>query len=109
MAYGPAELEPDKEILKKVRAIALETGGKIEISSTPDCLKGADVIYTDVWASMGEEEQIPEKVRMMKPYKVTMELLEATGNSEVLFLHCLPALHNFETKIAKEWKEKGLI
>ena len=107
VAYGPAELEVDQEILKKTRAVAAQTGGKIEISSTPDCLKGADVIYTDVWASMGEEALIPEKVRMMTPYKVTMDLVKATENSDVIFLHCLPAFHNFETKMAKEWKEKG--
>ena len=107
VAYGPAELKPDQEIVKKTSELALETGGKIEISSTPDCLKGADVIYTDVWASMGEEDQIPEKVRMMTTYKVTMDMLNATENPEILFLHCLPAFHNFETKMAKEWKEKG--
>ncbi len=107
VAYGPAELEVDQEIVKKARAVAAETGGKIEISSTPDCLKGADVIYTDVWASMGEEAQIPEKVKIMTPYKVTMDLIKATENPEVLFLHCLPAFHDFTTKMAKEWKEKG--
>lgn len=107
VAYGPDELEVDPEILNKTRAEAAHSGGKIEISSTPDCLKGADVIYTDVWASMGEEDQIPEKVRIMTPYKVTMDLIRATENPDVLFMHCLPAFHDFETKMAKEWKEKG--
>lgn len=107
VAYGPSELEIDREILKKAEAVAAETGAKIEVSSTPDCLKDADVIYTDVWASMGEEAQIPEKVKMLTPYKVTMELLKAAENPDVLFLHCLPSFHDFETKMAKEWKEKG--
>ena len=107
VAYGPAELEVDKEILAKARAVAEETGGKIEISSTPDCLKDADVIYTDVWASMGEEDQIPAKVKMLTPYKVTMDMIKSTENPDVLFLHCLPAFHNFDTKMAKDWKEKG--
>jgi len=109
VAYGPKELglELDKKILAEVKKIAAETGSIIEISSTPDCLKGADVIYTDVWASMGEEAQIPDKVKMLTPYKVTMELLKATENPDVIFLHCLPAFHDFETKMAKEWKEKG--
>lgn len=107
VAYGPAELEVDPEILKIARAVAAETEGKIEVSSTPDCLLGADVIYTDVWASMGEEAQIPDKVRMMTPYKVTMDLIRATKNPHVLFMHCLPAFHDFETKMSKEWKEKG--
>lgn len=109
VAYGPKELEAelDEKILSDVRAIAAKTGSVIEISSTPDCLKGADVIYTDVWASMGEEAQIPDKVKMLTPYKVTAELLSSTENPDVIFLHCLPAFHDFETKMAKEWKEKG--
>lgn len=107
VAYGPSELEVDQEIVEKTRAEAERTGGKIEIASTPDCLKGADVIYTDVWASMGEEDQIPEKVRLMTPYKVTMDLMKAAENPDVLFMHCLPAFHDFETKMAKEWREKG--
>lgn len=107
VAYGPDELEVDKDVLAASRAAAAETGSVIEVSSDPACLKGADVIYTDVWASMGEEDQIPDKVKMLMPFKVTMEMIEATGNPDVLFLHCLPAFHDFETKMAKEWKEKG--
>lgn len=107
VAYGPDELEVDKDVLDASRKVAVETGSVIEVSSDPACLSGADVIYTDVWASMGEEAQIPDKVKMLTPYKVTMEMLEATGNPDVLFLHCLPAFHDFETKMAKEWKEKG--
>jgi len=107
VAYGPDELEVDKDVLTASRKVAAETGSVIEVSSDPACLKGADVIYTDVWASMGEEDQIPDKVKMLAPFKVTMELLEATGNPDVLFLHCLPAYHDFETKMAKEWKGKG--
>ena len=107
VAYGPDELEVDKNVLAESRKVAAETGSVIEVSSDPACLKGADVVYTDVWASMGEEDQIPDKVKMLAPFKVTMELLKATGNPDVLFLHCLPAYHDFETKMAKEWKEKG--
>lgn len=107
VAYGPDQLEVDKDVLAESRKVAAETGSVIEVSSDPACLKGADVVYTDVWASMGEEDQIPDKVKMLAPFKVTMELLEATGNPDVLFLHCLPAYHDFETKMAKEWKEKG--
>jgi ornithine carbamoyltransferase len=57
---------------------------------------------------MGEEDQIPERVRLLTPYRVTMELLKATKNTDVLFLHCLPSFHDFETKLAREWKGKGL-
>ena len=106
-AFGPDELKVDEEVLKKAKAVAEGSGAVIEVSSDPDCVKNADVIYTDVWASMGEEEQIPDKVKMLTPYKVTTELLERSDNPEVLFLHCLPAYHDFETGMAAEWMEKG--
>jgi ornithine carbamoyltransferase len=109
VAFGPKELadQLDKEILKKVNEVANYTGAKIEISDSVDSVKGADVIYTDVWASMGEEAQIPERVKLLTPYKVTMDLLKATGNDDVIFMHCLPAFHDFETKLAKEQMELG--
>ncbi len=107
VAFGPDELEVDKDIIVKARKAAEETGSMIEVTSNPDCLKGADVICTDIWASMGEEEQIPAKVKLLTPFKVTMEMLKATENPEVLFLHCLPSFHDFETKMAREWNEKG--
>ncbi len=56
---------------------------------------------------MGEEDQIPERVRLLTPFKVTMDLVNGTGNPDVIFLHCLPAFHDFETRLAKEMKEKG--
>jgi ornithine carbamoyltransferase len=87
--------------------VAAKNGGKIEISSDENCLMCADVIYTDVWASMGEEDQIPEKARMMAPFKVTAETMARTGNPDALFMHCLPAFHDFETKLAKNMKELG--
>jgi len=109
VAYGPEVLaeQLDKEVLEKVNALAKETGAKIEISSSPDCLKGADVLYTDVWASMGEEAEIPERVKLLTPYKVTMEMIEQTENPDVVFLHCLPAFHDFETEMARTQMEAG--
>jgi ornithine carbamoyltransferase len=107
VGLGPKELNPPEELLAKVREAAKATGAIIEISDDPAAVAGADVIYTDVWASMGEEDQIPERVRLLTPYKVTMELLARTGNPDVVFLHCLPAFHDFETKLAKDMKEKG--
>ncbi|MDF2519514.1 MAG: argF [Clostridia bacterium] len=107
VAFGPKELAPSQEVMDKVQAIAKETGAVIEFSSDAEAVKGADVIYTDVWASMGEEAQIPERVRLLTPYKVTMELLQKTGNPDVIFMHCLPAFHDFETKMAKDMKEQG--
>lgn len=108
VALGPEELSPRQDILDKVNAVAKETGAIIEVAHDMAAVKGADVIYTDVWASMGEEDQIPERVRLLTPYKVTMEMLNATANPDVIFMHCLPAFHDFETKLAKEMKEKGI-
>ena len=109
VAYGPKELEAqlDQEVMKKVLEVAKETGAKIEICDSIECVKGADVIYTDIWASMGEEEQIPERVKMLSSYKVTMELLKETENEDVIFMHCLPSFHDLETKMAKEQYELG--
>ena len=109
VAHGPDSMqaEMDKEIMNTVHKIAAENGATIEVSSDPACLVGADVIYTDIWASMGEEEQIPERVRVLTPYRVTTEMLKKTGNPDVLFMHCLPAFHDFETKLAKDMMALG--
>ena len=107
-AFGPDELEVDPEVLSRAREVAAETGSQITVSSDVAAVKGADVLYTDVWASMGEEDQIPDRVRLLTPYKVTKELMDATGNPDVLFMHCLPAFHDFETQMASEWMEKGI-
>jgi len=109
VAYGPEELakQLDQDVLDRVGETAAETGAVIEISSDPASLEGADVIYTDIWASMGEEDKIPERVKLLTPYRVTRELLDKTGNDDVIFLHCLPSFHDFNTKMAAEQKEKG--
>ena len=109
VAFGPKELQEqlDKETLKRVQEVADYTGSTIEISDSIESVKGADVIYTDIWASMGEEAQIPERVKLLAPFKVTMDLIKATGNDDVIFMHCLPAFHDFETKMAREQKELG--
>ncbi len=109
VAYGPQELvdQVDKDVLKKVQEVAEYNGASIELSSDPSCLEGADVIYTDIWASMGEEEQIPERVKLLTPYRVDMDMLKATGNEDVIFMHCLPSFHDFETTMAKTQMELG--
>jgi len=110
VAYGPEELKGqlDKSVIDKVQEIASVTGATIEITSDPKCLEDADVIYADVWASMGEEEEIPERVRLLTPYRVTMEMIKATNNPNVIFMHCLPAFHDFETKLAKSQDAIGI-
>jgi ornithine carbamoyltransferase len=109
VAYGPDELasEIDQSVLSSAKEVCQKTGATIEISSDKGCLKGADVIYTDVWASMGEEKEIPERVALLTPYKVTEEMLDNTENPDVIFLHCLPSFHDFETTMAKTQQELG--
>ncbi|MGN1351036.1 MAG: ornithine carbamoyltransferase [Anaerovoracaceae bacterium] len=110
VAYGPQKLisELDPELMGRVTEEAEKTGASIDIKDDISVLEGADVIYSDIWASMGEEAMIPERAALLSPYKVTMEMLERTNNPDVIFMHCLPSFHNFETSLAAEWKEKGI-
>ena len=107
VAYGPSSLKVDEKVLAAANEVAAATGAVIEVSDDIAAVKDADVIYSDIWASMGEEDKIPERVELLTPFKVTMDLLKATGNPDVLFLHCLPSFHDFETTMAKEWMDKG--
>ena len=109
VAYGPDELceGVDADVLARANAVAAETGATITVTSDDAALKGADVIYTDIWASMGEEDQIPERVRLLTPFKVTEELVAKTENPEYIFMHCLPSFHNFETAMAAEQMKLG--
>ena len=109
VAYGPAELceQVDADVVSRAREVAAQTGASIEVSSDLEAIKGADVLYTDIWASMGEEEQIPERVRLLTPYRVTEEMMAATGNPDAIFMHCLPSFHDFETTMAPSQEEIG--
>ena len=110
VGLGPRELVDgvDKDVMVRVRRVAQDTGATIEITDDMNTLTGADVIYGDIWASMGEEALIPERARLLTPYRVTDAILERTGNPDVLYMHCLPSFHDFETTMAKEWKDKGV-
>ena len=107
VGYGPKELRAADEVLARYAEVAKETGAVIECTDDPAALKGADAFYTDIWASMGEEDLIPQRVKLLTPYKVTKELIDSTGNPDCIFLHCLPSFHDFETKMAKEQLELG--
>ncbi|MBP3626304.1 MAG: ornithine carbamoyltransferase [Peptococcaceae bacterium] len=98
----------DQNVLAEVDKMARETGAKIDITDDLNAVKGADVIYGDIWASMGEEDLIPERVKLLTPFRVTKELMERTGNPDVLYLHCLPSFHDTHTTMAKQWSEKGV-
>ncbi len=105
-ALAPKSLWPDEKLTADMRALCGETGGSIELSEDWSVLKDADAVYTDVWISMGEEDKIAERIALLKPYQVTTDMLRATGNPDVIFLHCLPAFHDLETDIAKDVYEK---
>lgn len=105
-ALGPKELKVDINVLKRVNEISKETGAVIEITDKITDVKGADVIYTDIWCSMGEEDKMVERVNLLKDYKVTKDLMKLTKNEDCLFMHCLPAFHDFNTEVARKAKEE---
>jgi ornithine carbamoyltransferase len=104
---APESLWPEEELVKSAREIAEETGASLTLTEEIDQgVQGVDVIYTDVWVSMGEEDQFAERIRLLKPYQVNMEMIRKTGNEDVIFLHCLPSFHNLETEIGRRIYEK---
>ncbi|MFR5266313.1 ornithine carbamoyltransferase [Clostridium sp.] len=105
VALGPKKLTLDNDILERAKEECNKSGGKIIITDDIESVKGADVIYTDVWVSMGEEEKILERVELLKDYKITDEILRKTENKDVLFMHCLPAFHDFTTETAKNARD----
>lgn len=98
---------PDAELVKECEAIAAETGATITLTEdVEEGTKGADVIYTDVWVSMGEPESVwEERIKELSPYQVNRKVMENAGASAI-FMHCLPAFHDLKTKIGKEMSEK---
>lgn len=99
---APKSLFPDPAIVEMAKGFSVDSGAKITITDDPQTgVKGAHVIYTDVWASMGEEEQMKQRIELLSPYQVNMHMLEMTGHTNPLFLHCLPAFHNSDTECSK--------
>ena len=107
VGWGPKELAPAADVVEYCREVAKETGAVVEYGEDKALLKGADALYTDIWASMGEEDKIPERVKQLTPYKVTGDVMKATENSDCIFLHCLPSFHDFDTTMAKSQMELG--
>lgn len=106
-ACAPKELFPDEELVKTCREIAKENGCTITL--TEDIMEGtknAHVIYTDVWVSMGEPDEVWEKrIKQLKPYQINKAVME-NADDEAIFLHCLPSFHDLNTKVGKEMGEK---
>ena len=105
---APKALQPAAELVAECRRIAEETGARITITDDVDAgVKGCDFIYTDVWVSMGEPDEVwKERIALLKPYQVNASLMERTGNPSCKFMHCLPAYHNLETKVGRDVHEK---
>ena len=104
-AVAPPALFPSEENVNYARSVAAETGAEIEVTDEVSGVKGSSAVYTDVWASLGEEDKFAERIALLQPYQVNAELMKKTGNSECLFMHCLPAFHDSETKIGTQVKE----
>ncbi len=105
---APKEVQPEAKLVAECKQIAEATGAKILITDSVDeGVKNADVIYTDVWVSMGEPDAVWEqRIEMLKPYQVNKKMMDKTGKKDTIFLHCLPSFHNTDTKLGKEIYEK---
>lgn len=107
---APKELFPDEALVKAAQQYATTSGGAVIVTDNADqALAGADVIYTDVWVSMGEEDKFTERIKQLHDYQVTMDMLQATGNPNVVFMHCLPAFHDRLTIVGEQvFQEHGI-
>lgn len=107
-SVAPKDIQPSRELVEQAREIAKDTGAEIIVTDNVDeGVKGCDFLYTDVWVSMGEPEEVwKERIEKLKPYQVNKAMMEKTGNPDVKFMHCLPAFHNSDTKIGADVYEK---
>ena len=107
VACAPEKYFPSAELIAQCQAIAKETGAVLEFISNPEeAVKNADVIYTDVWVSMGEPDSVwQERIEELSPYRVTMKLMDIAG-AQCRFMHCLPAFHDLNTVIGRQIYEK---
>lgn len=107
VAVAPKELFPSEELVAEMRALGEETGAVIELTEDIAAgVAGADVLYTDVWVSMGEEALFEERIKLLRDYQVDMAMVKATGNPDVIFMHCLPSFHDLDTIIGREIHEQ---
>lgn len=107
-SVAPKSVQPDKGLVEEAERIGEETKAKILVTDDlKKGLRGCDFLYSDVWVSMGEPEDVwEERIKLLKPYQVNKEAMEMTGNPNVKFMHCLPAFHNRETTIGEDVYQK---
>ncbi|MFV0559755.1 MAG: ornithine carbamoyltransferase [Enterococcus sp.] len=105
---APKELQPAEEIIEMANKFAAESGAQLMITDDVEKgVDGADVLYSDVWVSMGEEDKFEERIKLLKPYQINMDMIEKTNNTDrVIFLHCLPAFHDTNTIYGEQMKER---
>ena len=101
---APRSLWPEDGFIGHLRALGAETGGRLTVTEdVAEAVRGADFVYTDVWLSMGEDEAAwADRIRELTPYRVTRDLMVATGNPHTKFMHCLPAFHNADTEVGAD-------
>ena len=107
-SVAPKAVQPSDELVKIAKEIAKETGATITVTdSVEEGVKDCDFLYTDVWVSMGEADEVwKERIELLKPYQVNKKAMDLTGNPNVKFMHCLPAFHNRDTKVGEEIFQK---
>ena len=107
-SVAPKSVQPTTELVAQANEIAEATGAEIIVTdNVEEGVKGCDFIYTDVWVSMGEPDEVwKERIELLKPYQVNKAMMDATGNPKCKFMHCLPAFHNRETKVGEEIYQK---
>ncbi|MDR0879171.1 MAG: ornithine carbamoyltransferase [Clostridioides sp.] len=106
VALAPKELWPDENLVAEMKEVISKSHGEITLSEDIDDVVDADVIYTDVWVSMGEEDKYEERINQLKDYQVNMDMIKKTGNEDMIFLHCLPAFHDLDTKVGRDINDK---
>ena len=107
-ACAPKKYFPNEELIKTCQELSKESGATIKLEENPEiAVKNADVIYTDVWVSMGEPDSVwEERIKELSPYQVNSKIMSLTGKENTIFMHCLPSFHDLNTKIGKEMGEK---
>ncbi len=104
---APEQLHPDPELVALAETYAATSGSKIMVTADIETgVRDADVLYTDVWVSMGEEEKFAERIELLLPYQVNQQMIELTQNEDVIFMHCLPAFHDITTEYGQSVFEK---
>ncbi|SFM07977.1 ornithine carbamoyltransferase [Halanaerobium salsuginis] len=106
VALAPKSLWPDPKLIAEMQQLAKKTQAKITLTEDLAEVKGADVIYTDVWVSMGEEDHFAERIELLKKYQVNQQLINSTQNKAVIFLHCLPSFHDNKTIIGSKIEQE---